>query len=120
MKKRKLNIFELTCPGLQNIEARHIDKLNKYAHFLTDMSGYKPTLTCFEVSTLGHITTRNHKHLQYLHTFMKPGIKLSEFKKNISALSLYASFHIFHNRKQQDFVQPPYLVPPFSDRSQGK
>ena len=36
--KKTLHLFELTCPLEDNINKRHMEKHDKYAHFLTDMS----------------------------------------------------------------------------------
>ena len=108
-----IHVFELTVPDIRNIDIRHQEKMNKYAHFLTDMTGYTCSVTCFEISTLGFISKQNHTFLHSIHRFIKPGIKLQKFKENISALSVYSSFHIFICRKEQDFTSPPYLSPPF-------
>ena len=45
----------------------------------------------------GHITQKNHTHLSTckLCKFCKPGFKLGNFKKNISGLSIYSSYHIW-------------------------
>ena len=109
-----IHLFELTVPDIRNLDIRNTEKSNKYAHFLTDMSGYTCKVNCFEISTLGYISERNHATLRSLYSYMKPGIKLSKFKQNISALSVYASFHVFLCRKEQAFTSPPYLSPPFS------
>ena len=50
---KKINILELTCPSEENIDKRNKDKLDKYAHFLTDITTYTTFLTCFEVSMKG-------------------------------------------------------------------
>ena len=72
-------------------------------------------VTCFEIGSRGYISSRNHSSLYTLHKFTKPGIKLSKFKENISALFVYSSYHIFITRKEELFVEPPYLLPPFED-----
>ena len=79
--KKELHIFELTCPLETNIEKRHIDKQNKYAHFIKDITTFTTTVTAFEVSSRGFINKIKLKHLQALHKICKPGIKLSTFKK---------------------------------------
>ena len=112
-KTKTIHLFELTCPSEKNIEQRHLEKSNKYAHFLTDCTGYKSTVTCFEVSSKGFITTRNHNHLTSLHRFMKKSVKLSTFKKNISSLAVYASYHIWLCRSDASFPLPPFLPAPF-------
>ena len=111
--KGTINIFELTCPLETNIEKRHQDKMNKYSHFLTDCSNYICNLTCFEISSKGFISQRNHTHLKELHRFMKPDVKLNKFKQNISALSVYSSYHIWLCRTDPVFTAPPYLPAPF-------
>ena len=113
---KTFNIFELTCPLFANIDKQHDYKTNKYAHFLTDISHLKTTVTAFEITSTGHITKRNHTHLQALHKFCKPGIKLSNFKKNISALSIYSSYHIWLCRNDPIFQEPPFLHAPFPDQ----
>ena len=90
--------------------------MNKYAHFINEMSGYKCTLTCFEVSTLGYITQRNNTHLKTLHGFLNPGIKYSIFWKNIEELALYSSYHIFLCRSEPSFIEPPYLQPSVAEK----
>ena len=78
----------------------------------TDISEYKCKVDAFEVSSKGFLTSRNHTTLATLHKFINPAIKLSVFKKNISALSLTASYHIFNCKSEPTFVEPPFLLPP--------
>ena len=109
----KFHIFELTCPLDRNIDTRHLEKSNKYAHFLTDIKNISTTVTAFEISSLGHITSENKKRLSTLHKFCKPGTKQSTFIKNISSLSIYSSYHIWLCRNDPEFITPPYLPAPF-------
>ena len=109
---KSIHLFELTCPSEKNIEERHTEKSNKYAHFTTDITDYKCKVEAFEVSSKGFLTSRNHTTLATLHKFINPSIKLSLFKKNISALSLTASYHIFNCKTEPVFVEPPFLLPP--------
>ena len=110
--KKIIHIFELTCPGTaENIEKRHKEKSDKYATFLTDCTGYKCTVTCFEVSSRGFITTRNHGHLNDLHMFMKKETRRSTFKENISSLAVYGSYQIWLQRTEAAFVAPAFLIP---------
>ena len=105
-------MFELTCPSEANIEHWHREKNNKYAHFISDCTGYKCTVQCFEVSTKGFLTTRNHTTLKTLHKFMQPHHTLNNFKQNIAAISLIASHQIFISRSDPTFSAPPYILPP--------
>ena len=74
--------------------------------------GKIPIGNIFEMSSKGFLTTRNHTTLATLHKFINPAIKLQHFKKNISALSLTASYHIFNCKSEPTFVEPPFLLPP--------
>ena len=115
VEKNIVNLFELTCPSEENINLRNQEKSRKYSHFLTDIP--HSTLTCFEVSSKGFLSTRNHTALNTLYSFMKPGIKLKTFKQNISVLSVYSSYHIWLCRSDPAFTVPPPLPPPFSDKA---
>ena len=117
--KKQIHLFELTCPSEKYIDTRNTEKSNKYAHFLTDITQFKSTVNCFEVSSKGFISTRNHTTLNTLYKFTKPGITKSQFKSNISALSITASHHIFICRKEPTFLEPPFLLPPLVDRTRG-
>ena len=110
---KAINLFELTCPTKVNIEIVHQNKMDRYPHFITDCSTYTCSLTCFEISSKGFISPRNHSHLKDLHKFMKPQVKLTKFKQNISALSIYSSYHIWLCRSDANFTAPPYLPAPF-------
>ena len=109
----------LTCPSEKHIDTRHTQKSNKYAHFLTDITHFKPTVNCFEVTSKGFISNRNHSTLNTLHKFIKPGLSKAQFKSNISALSVTASHHIFLCRNEPTFLEPPYLLPPLVARARG-
>ena len=116
----KFHIFELTVPLDVNIAQRNTDKSNKYAHFVTDITHIKTTVTAFEISSLGNVSSDNKKRLTALHKFCKPGIKLSTFVKNISSLSIYSSYHIWLCRNDPEFVIPSFLPAPFQSSSEGE
>ena len=115
VETNSVNLLELTCPSEVNIELRHKEKSLKYDHFLRDIP--QSTLTCFEISSKGYISPRNHTSLNLIHKFVKPEVKLSTFKKNISALNIYTSYHIWLCRSDPAFTVPPLLSPPFSDKA---
>ena len=115
-KTKTFNIFELTCPMEPNIKKRNTDKSRKYSHFLTDITCYTPTLTCFEIGSRGYVSPDNQLRLKKIQSFCKPDIKLKKFKENISALSLYSSYAIFVNRKELQWMNPGFLEPPFLDK----
>ena len=115
--KKNLHIFELTCPFKRNIDERHKYKQDQYAHFCKDIKSFNTTVTAFEVSSRGYLSKENHGYLHSLHKLCKPGIKLTTFKKNISSLSIYASYHIWLCRNDPIFTAPPFLQATFTDKS---
>ena len=113
-KKKNVAIFELTAPFETNIKARHEQKSDKYAHFVTDITTHKAEVEAFEIGSRGYISPDNESRLKKLHKFCKPDVKFKTFRENISVLSFYCSFHIFLCRKDMDWTAPPYLKQPFS------
>ena len=111
------HIFELTVSLGRNLEERHMDKTNKYADFITDISHIATSITAFEVSSTGNVTSENKKRLKSLHKYCKPGTKQSIFLKNISCLSIYSSYHIWLCRNDQEFLNPGYLPAPFQSNT---
>ena len=98
-KAQTAEIFELTCPGEHRINTSYKPKSEKYEHFLTDITSFKPSVTPFEIgSNTGFITSRNRTTLKKIHTFCKHNIKLKQFINNISAISILGSYYIFNCR----------------------
>ena len=114
-KRKTLDIFELTVPFEFNIEDRNKFKNNKYAHFITDIKTYTTSVTAFEIGSRGYISPKNKHRLHTLHKYIKPGTTLTNFQKNISALSVYSSYHIFIARKDQIWSEPNLLETPFDN-----
>ena len=96
---------------MSKIDTRHQEKLNKYAHFLTDVSEYTTTVNCFEVSSTGYISTGNNATLQTLHKFIRPEIKKTEFLSTLNSLAWYGLYQIWLSREDPSFASPPYLIP---------
>ena len=61
--KQTIHLFELTCPAERYIDIRNTEKSNKYAHLAIDLTHLSCRVTCFEVSTKGFLSTRNHSTL---------------------------------------------------------
>ena len=87
-KRKTLDIFELTVPFERNIEVRHREKSDKYAHFVQDITNYITTVTAFEIGSRGYISPSNKRRLHFLHKFPKAGITLPKLQQNISSLSI--------------------------------
>ena len=108
--KKKLHIFELTVPLTTNIDQRNNEKSQKYAPFVTDITGHGCTVNCFEVSSTGFISKRNISTLSTLHSFMKKDMKKSKFLSNLNSLAWYGSYKIWLTREDPNFADPPFLI----------
>ena len=86
---KKASILELTVPFESNIEKRHEEKTNKYAHFSTDITSYDVTVTAFEIGSRGTITSDNLKRLRNIHAFLNKSINRNIFIQNMKKLSPY-------------------------------
>ena len=74
---KEVNIFELTCPSEARIVTDNKLKQEKYQHFLTDITSFKPSLSPFEIGAhSGYISRKNKETLKSLHRFCKANIKL--------------------------------------------
>ena len=112
---KTLHIYELTMPSMTNIEARHTEKTNKYSHFLTDITTYKTSLNCFEVTSTGFVSSRNVKTLHQLHKLMRKDMKKSVFMNNLNSLAWYGSYQIWLTRNDPVFTIPAFLIPHLGD-----
>ena len=85
---KKLHIFELTCPLTMNIDKRNQEKSQKYAPFVTDITGFVCSVNCFEISSTGFVNTTNKSTLAKLHIFIRKDMFLS----NLNSLAWYGSY----------------------------
>ena len=109
--KKQIHLFELTVPLNRNIKGRHDEKTQKYAPFLTDITCFKPTLNCFEVSSTGFINPENHITLNTLYKFIRKDMTKSTFKNNLNSLAWYGSYKIWQTREDPEFSTAPFLIP---------
>ena len=110
-RRKNIHIFELTVPGEMRINTAHKLKLEKYEHFTSDISNYDVNVNPFEVgSTTGYITRDNKETLKKLHKLCKEDIKLKQFKKNISAITVLGSYYIFNNRNVEAWHNPSEFI----------
>ena len=98
-------------PLTRNIDIRHQEKTQKYTPFLTDITGYKCTLNCFEVTSTGFINNRNKTTLHNLHKLMRKELKKADFMNNLNSLAWYGSYQIWLSRENPTFTSPSYLIP---------
>ena len=76
----------------------------------SDITDYKCSVKCFEISSTGFINKRNHLTLNILLKFMRHDLKKSTLKNNINALAWYGSYKIWQTRNEPEFMAPPYLI----------
>ena len=116
-KTKTLAIFELTVPGETRITTAHKLKLQKYAHFESDIQTYRVSVYPFEIgSHTGYISRENKDILAKLHKFCKRDIKFKQFKNNISSIAVLGSYFIFNNRNLESWHTPSeYIQPPMKN-----
>ena len=116
-KSKKVEIFELTVPGEHRIEISHNLKIEKYSHFLSDITKYQPSLTAFEVGAqTGYLTKENKKAVATLHKYCKKNIKLKNFTNNISAITVLSSYYIFNCRNSSEWEVSDCISAPFPNQ----
>ena len=113
-ERKKLTIWELTCPSEPRIDAAHVLKTDKYGHFITDIVDYKTEVIAFEVgSHTGLITKENKGRISNLHKYYQKGLKESTFLNNISAIVLLSSYYLFNHRNWSDWSESNPVLGPF-------
>ena len=113
-QKKAVHIFELTCPAEHRIETANQLKAHKYSHFESDIMHFKTTVIPFEVgSHTGYLTRNNKTRLASLHKFCKKSIKLKNFERNISAITILGSYYIFNCRSQDLWPEMAPILAPF-------
>ena len=70
-----MDIFELTVPLEANIKNANARKMNKYEHFITDITTRDVSVHPFEIGSRGYISPSNNENLKELHKFCKPSVK---------------------------------------------
>ena len=94
-----MDIFELTVPLKTNIQNANTQKMNKYEHFITDITTRDVSLHPFEISSRGYISPSNKANLKKLHKFCKPSVSFKALCENLSSLAVLSSYHILVNEK---------------------
>lgn len=108
--EEKMDIFELTVPLETNIKNANAQKMNKYEHFITDITTRDVSVHPFEIGSRGYISPSNKAILKKLHKFCKPSVSFKAMCENLSSLAVLSSYHIFRKRKTLDWDQEtPFL-----------
>ena len=93
--------------------------MEKYAiaHFETDHPGENISVTPFEVSShTGYVSKGNKMRLAQLHKYCLKSIKLKNFVKKISAITVKSSYFIFNCRSQVLWPEMALILPPFPNQ----
>ena len=116
-KLKSIIILELTVPGETRIREAHRIKAEKYQHFKNDIKTHHVTVLPFEIgSHTGFISQENKNTLHTLHKFCSKDIKLKQFVKNISSITVLSSYFIFNCRNESEWGKANYILSPFSNQ----
>ena len=116
-KLKSVFIFELTVPGETRIQEAHRIKTEKYQHFITDIKTHYVSILPFEVgSHTGYISRQNKDTLHTLHKFCSKEIKLKQFLRNISSITVLSSYFIFNCRNESDWGKANFILSPFPNQ----
>ena len=91
-----MDIFELTVPLETNIKNANAQKMNKYEHFITDITTRDASVHPFEISSRGYISQSNKANLKKLHKFCKPSVSFKAMCENLSSLNCSSAVIIPH------------------------
>ena len=93
-----------------NIQNANAQKMNKYEHFITDITTRDVSVHPFEIGSRGYISPSNKANLKKLHKFCKPSVSFKAMCENLSSLAKLSSYHIIRKRKTLDWNQKtPFL-----------
>ena len=116
-KTKFVGIFELTVPGETRIREAHRLKSEKYQHFRNDINSHTVSILPFEIgSHTGFISRDNMATLNTLHKFCTKDIKLKQFTKNISSITVLSSYYIFNCRNENDRGKSSHILSPFPNQ----
>ena len=87
--EEKRNIFELTVPLKTITKNVNTQKMNKYEHFMTDITTRDVSVHPFEIG--GSISPSNKANLKKLHMFCKPSVSFKSRCENLSSLAVLSS-----------------------------
>ena len=105
-------LLELTCSFERNSEAANIRKSLRYAALKSDLeqNGYKCFLVPFEVGSRGYIQRSTKSNIFNIFATMKISADHKHCIRNMSKISLLASYTIFHAYTQPTWRDPPFLT----------
>ena len=84
--EEKMDVFEFTVSLEINIQNANTQKMNKYEHFITDITARDVSVHPFEIGSRGYISPSNKANLKKLHKFCKFQTIVPKFIKTGSAV----------------------------------
>ena len=74
--------------------------MNKYEHFITDITTRDVSAHPFEIGSRGYISPSNKANLKKLHKFCKPSVSFEAMHENLSSLAVLPSYQFLENVKR--------------------
>ena len=110
---RSVWLLELTVSFESNFEAANRRKKERYSSLAADIEdeNFQCHNLPFEIGSRGHISSENKSTLVLLHQLCQPKESLSKFMKNISKISLLASYAIYLSRNEINWTSVELLRP---------
>jgi len=84
---------------LTNIKNVNTQKMNKYEHFIKNITTRDVSVHSFEIGSRGYISPSNKENLQKLHKFCKPSVSFKAMCENLSSLACCHHTTFLENEK---------------------
>jgi len=85
--EEKMDIFEFTVALKTNNKNVNTQKMNRYEHFIPDITNRDVSVHPFEIGFRGYISPSNKANLKKLHKFCKPSVSFKAMRKSIKSCS---------------------------------
>ena len=74
--------------------------MNKYEHFLTDITTRDVSVHPFEIGSRGYISPSNKANLKKLYKFCKPSVSFKAMCENLRSFAVYCHHTAFLENKK--------------------
>ena len=112
-RNRTVWMLELTVSFESNFEAANRRKKERHSSLAADIEdeNFQCNNLPFEIGSRGHISSDNKSTLVLMHQLCQPKESLSKFIRNISKISLLASYSIYLSRNESNWTSVELLRP---------
>jgi hypothetical protein len=106
-------LLEQTVSFESNFEAANRRKKERYSSLAADIEdeNFQCNNLPFKIGSRGHISSDNKSTLVLMHQLCQPKESLSKFIKNVSKISLLASYSIYLSRNENNWTSVELLRP---------